>query len=334
MAQMMLARAAGPRHMVKVMGYAAAPVILGPLLGPVLAGAILQHSSWRWLFYINVPVGVLAVGLSIFFLPKDEMEIIARRLDFVGFLLLSPGLVAFLYGFDHLKDPASPYILGVAVVLIGLFLVRARKKGAQALMNLSLFQGKTFAAAATTQFLANGVSPCFPGSGAALPHRGLSRSPQKTGFLLAPLAIGMMCSYPLVGGFANRFGIRKVSAGGALLRLCHRAVRIHGTLWSFYVPPVGDAVCSRHRSGSDWYSLPLRGLFISPEKGPAHGHHYAEYPAKTWRPHHDDCGNDGDRLEGSQWSAILSFSFERGVYLSHGASKFARLVRVPAANAN
>jgi EmrB/QacA subfamily drug resistance transporter len=217
MAQMMLARAAGPRHMVKVMGYAAVPVILGPLLGPVLAGAILQHSSWRWLFYINVPVGVLAVGLSIFFLPKDEMEVVARRFDFVGFLLLSPGLVAFLYGFDHLKDPTSPYILGVAVVLIGLFLVRARKKGAQALMNLSLFQGKTFAAAATTQFLTNGVSLCFQVLVPLYLMEGCHVSPQKTGLLLAPLGIGMMCSYPLVGGLANRFGIRKVSAGGALL---------------------------------------------------------------------------------------------------------------------
>lgn len=217
MAQMMLARAAGPRHMVKVMGYAAVPVLLGPLLGPVLAGAILQHSSWRWLFYINVPVGVLAVGLSIFFLPKDEREVIPRRLDFLGFLLLSPGLVAFLYGFEHLKDPTSPYILGVAAVSIGLFLVRARKKGAQALMNLSLFRGRTFAAAATTQFLANGVSLCFQVLVPLYLIDSCHLSPQKTGFLLAPLGIGMMCSYPLVGGFASRFGIRRVSAGGALL---------------------------------------------------------------------------------------------------------------------
>jgi MFS family permease len=102
-------------------------------------------------------------------------------------------------------------------VLIGLFLVRARKKGEQALMNLSLFRGKTFAAAATTQFLANGVSLCFQVLVPLYLIEGCHVSPQKTGFLLAPLGIGMMCSYPLVGEFAHRFGIRKVSAGGALL---------------------------------------------------------------------------------------------------------------------
>jgi len=96
-------------------------------------------------------------------------------------------------------------------VLIGLFLFRARKKGARALMNLSLFRGKTFAAAATTQFLANGVSLCFQVLVPLYLIEGCHVSPQKAGFLLAPLGVGMMCSYPLVGEFAHRFGIRRVS---------------------------------------------------------------------------------------------------------------------------
>src|ERR1700733_13959424 len=64
MTQMMIARAAG-KHMARVIGYAAVPVMLGPLLGPVIAGAILQHASWRWLFLINLPVGALAIVLAI-----------------------------------------------------------------------------------------------------------------------------------------------------------------------------------------------------------------------------------------------------------------------------
>src|SRR6202789_315332 len=58
MAQMMLARAAG-RHMARVMGYAALPILLGPILGPVLAGTILAHATWSWLFYLHVPVRIL-----------------------------------------------------------------------------------------------------------------------------------------------------------------------------------------------------------------------------------------------------------------------------------
>ena len=70
MAQMMIARAAG-KHMARIMGYAAVPILLAPLLGPVIAGAILQYASWRWLFLINLPVGALAIALAIFFLPND-----------------------------------------------------------------------------------------------------------------------------------------------------------------------------------------------------------------------------------------------------------------------
>src|ERR1700728_4418654 len=71
MAQMMVARAAG-KHMAQVVGIAALPILLAPLLGPVIAGAILQFSSWRWLFLINLPVGVLALALAAAFLPDDR----------------------------------------------------------------------------------------------------------------------------------------------------------------------------------------------------------------------------------------------------------------------
>ena len=68
MAQMMMARAAGKR-MASVLGFAAMPILLAPLLGPVTAGAILQFASWRWLFLVNLPVGVLALVLAVLFLP-------------------------------------------------------------------------------------------------------------------------------------------------------------------------------------------------------------------------------------------------------------------------
>jgi EmrB/QacA subfamily drug resistance transporter len=237
MAQMMLARAAGP-HMVRVMGYAALPILLGPLLGPVLAGAVLQHLSWHWLFYINVPVGILAVTLALTLLPSDEAERNPRKLDFLGFLLLSPGLVAFLYGFDHLKSPAAPYVIVTALTLITLFLIRARKMGPQALMNLDLFRQKTFAAAAITQFLANGITLAFQVLLPLYLIEGCHLSPQRTGYLLAPLGIGMMCSYPLVGRVTQRFGIRHVSATGALITASTAAPFIYMARHGLFLVPL------------------------------------------------------------------------------------------------
>jgi EmrB/QacA subfamily drug resistance transporter len=216
MTQMMMARAAG-KHMARLMGYAAVPILIGPILGPVIAGAILQHASWRWLFLVNVPVGVLAIVLAVLFLPDDREETRSRELDLPGFALLSPGLVLFLYGSDHLGERIGLTALLVSIVLLMLFFRMAIRKGDRALIDLELFKSRTFSASATTQFMSNGIS--FAGQ-MLIPIyliRACGQSPSATGWLLAPLGVGMICSYPWMGALTQRFGIRKVSAGGALL---------------------------------------------------------------------------------------------------------------------
>ena len=218
MMQMMMARVAG-RHMARVLGYAAVPIMLAPILGPVIAGAILQHASWRWLFLVNLPVGALAIVLAIFFLPNDREETKQRDLDLVGFALLSPGLVLFLYGSDHMGERIGQIALALSVALLTMFFKVAVRKGDRALIDLQLFKGKTFAASTLTQFMSNGVS--FAGQ-MLIPIyliRACGRSPSATGWLLAPLGVGMICSYPWIGALTQRFGIRKVSAGGAFLAL-------------------------------------------------------------------------------------------------------------------
>jgi EmrB/QacA subfamily drug resistance transporter len=216
MIQLMMARAAG-KHMARLMGYAAVPILIGPILGPVIAGAILQHASWRWLFLVNVPVGVLAIVLAVLFLPDDREETRSRELDLPGFALLSPGLVLFLYGSDHLGERIGLTALLVSIVLLVLFFRMAIRKGDRALIDLQLFKSRTFSASATTQFMSNGIS--FAGQ-MLIPIyliRACGQSPSATGWLLAPLGVGMICSYPWMGALTQRFGIRKVSAGGALL---------------------------------------------------------------------------------------------------------------------
>jgi EmrB/QacA subfamily drug resistance transporter len=216
MAQMMMARAAG-KHMARVIGYAAVPVMLGPILGPVIAGAILQHASWRWLFLVNLPVGILAIVLAILFLPNEREESRSRELDLAGFALLSPGLVLFLYGSDHVTERSGLAALLLSLALLAAFFRMAMRKGDRALIDLRLFKSKTFSASTITQFMSNGIS--FAGQ-MLIPIyliRACGQSPSATGWLLAPLGLGMICSYPWMGALTHRFGIRKVSAGGALL---------------------------------------------------------------------------------------------------------------------
>ncbi len=218
MAQMMIARAAG-KHMAQVVSVAALPVLLAPLVGPVMAGAILQFASWRWLFLINLPVGVVALALALAFLPNDREETRPRSLDIIGLALLSPGLVLFLYGADHLGERIGVVALGAAIVMFALFYRTARTKGDAALIDLRLLKGKVFSASIASMFMVNGIS--FAGQ-MLIPIylvRACGLSPSRTGLLLAPLGLGMLCTYPFMGRLTRRFGIRKLAATGALLAL-------------------------------------------------------------------------------------------------------------------
>jgi len=218
MAQMMIARAAG-KQLARVAGYAALPVLLGPILGPVIAGAILQHASWRWLFFVNLPVGALALLLATVFLPDDRRQGKRRPLDFAGLAMLSPGLVLILYGSDHVNHRLGIAALATGLALLACFVRTATRKGPDALLDLQLFKGRVFPISALTQFLSNGI--VFAGQ-MLIPFYligACGRSPSATGLMLAPLGLGMACSLPSLGALTRRFGLRNVSAGGALLAL-------------------------------------------------------------------------------------------------------------------
>ena len=93
--QSILARAAGPQRMGRVMSVIGVPTVMGPVLGPVLGGLIVSNFSWRWIFYINVPIGIVTLLLSSRFLANiSEHEKIRTSFDTLGFCLLGPGLAA------------------------------------------------------------------------------------------------------------------------------------------------------------------------------------------------------------------------------------------------
>ncbi|MFD1559680.1 DHA2 family efflux MFS transporter permease subunit [Paraburkholderia silviterrae] len=218
MAQMIVARAAG-KQMARVIGYMAVPVLAAPILGPLVAGAILQHASWRWLFLLNLPIGVLALVLAWRFLPYDRTQTRPRELDWMGLMLLSPALVLFLYGCARLGGPVGMVALPVSVTLLMAFLYVQRRKGDRALLDLGLFRGTVFGAVASTQFLSNGAM--FAGQ-ALVPMfliDACGRSPGEMGWMLMPMGLGMLLTYLWMGKLTTWFGVRKLALGGALLAL-------------------------------------------------------------------------------------------------------------------
>src|SRR4051794_4839948 len=121
-----LTRAAGPQRVGRVMAIIGVPMLLGPILGPILGGWLVDDVSWRWIFFINLPIGLVALALSLRILPRDRPQP-AERFDTLGLFLLSPGLALVIYGLAKSTSAGgfgAPAVWGTALVgfaLLGAF---------------------------------------------------------------------------------------------------------------------------------------------------------------------------------------------------------------------
>src|SRR6478609_6866733 len=154
--QIILVKAAGPRALPRLMSMIGVPIILAPVFGPTIGGLLIEHAGWEWIFFVNIPIGILAVALGRRLLPADEPEH-AGKLDALGLSLIATGLVGFTYGLAETGTTgtiASPHVLvpligGIA--LVATFLIRSLRIP-EPLLDIRLFSNRAFAAAAFTTF--------------------------------------------------------------------------------------------------------------------------------------------------------------------------------------
>lgn len=298
MAQMLCARAAGPQ-MARVAGAITVPVLLAPLLGPVVAGTILSVASWHWIFLLNIPFGAAGLGLGCLFLRDEGEERRPRRLDLAGLALLSPALVGFLYGIDHIPGRVGIASLIASAVPGWLFFRRAFRLGDDALIDLRLFRSPVFSGAARAMFFVNGVS--FAGQMLVpmwLIHACGVR-PEQAGWLMAPVGLGMMCTYPFMGRLTDRFGIRHLAGGGALVGLA-------GTLLLMVLAWHGLTV------GLLAVALVLRGIGTSSIGIPSMSAGYGAV-ARQDLPMASTALNIVQRLGGPTWSTVCAIALGWGL---------------------
>ncbi|MBO1419100.1 MDR family MFS transporter [Streptomyces sp. FH025] len=213
--QAIMVRAAGPSRIGRVMGTLLLPISLAPVLGPVLGGLVLEHLDWRWMFLLNVPVGLLTLLLAARWLPAEGPNELPRpRLDVTGLPLLSPGLTALVYGLSTVGDggAAGPVAVGAGSVLLlayGGHALRAGRRRLRApLIDLRLFARRGFAVATANSFLQGAVlySSMFlvPLYYQQVEHTGAVEA----GLLLAPQALGTAVTALLAGRIADRVAPR------------------------------------------------------------------------------------------------------------------------------
>src|SRR6266568_5141927 len=218
--QTILAQAAGPARMGRVMSVIGVPMLLAPVLGPVIGGAIIAAAGWRWIFLINLPIGIAAVVLAQRLLPDAKPQL-GQRLDLRGLMLLSPGIAIFLYGMSQAANQGRVDVARMAVAvlgaaLVGLFAWHAKRRGGAALIDVSLFARRGFAAAAVMNLL---MCIALFGLLILLPLyyqvvRGANAL--DVGLLLIPQGIGAALAMPLAGRLTDKIGARAVVLAGTL----------------------------------------------------------------------------------------------------------------------
>jgi EmrB/QacA subfamily drug resistance transporter len=208
-----LAQAAGPQRIGRVMGVIGVPMLLAPVLGPILGGLIVTHLSWRWIFFVNLPIGLVGVVLAAKLLPEGRAEgrhASPGRLDWRGLLMLSPGVALLVFGLSEVSTHGSLTFEGVVPMLAGVLLVvafalRAWRTPAP-VVDVRLFEDRGFTAAAITIFL---VGAALFGSLLLLPlyfQIGRGLSPLDAGLLMAPQGLGAALGMNRGGRLTDRVG--------------------------------------------------------------------------------------------------------------------------------
>jgi len=204
----------------RALGINGLAVSLGIILGPTLGGLILANFGWHWIFFVNLPIGAIAIPIAIFSLPKNQHNK-SEKFDFAGALLILLSLSSLLFGLTFSQDKGflslqSLSLFTLFVVFLVLF-IRTEQKVEQPVVELHLFKNLIFSVNLITGFLTFVASA---GTIFLIPfylQNVLGYNPELAGMLMAVFPIMLGISGPLSGWLSDRFGFRLLTVLGLIV---------------------------------------------------------------------------------------------------------------------
>jgi EmrB/QacA subfamily drug resistance transporter len=218
--RLVILRTVPKAELISALAWLTIPALIGPVIGPPLGGFITTFIDWRWIFWINIPVGILGVILATRYVEnirEDEMP----PLDLKGFVLSGIGLAGVAFGFTTIGQDLLPQGLAFGLLALGaafcLLYVRHAGKTAAPLLDLNLLKVETFFASVVGGFLFRVGIGAMPFLLPLLFQLGFGLTPFESGMLTFAGAIGALAMKTAAAPILRRFGFRRVLMVNAVI---------------------------------------------------------------------------------------------------------------------
>jgi EmrB/QacA subfamily drug resistance transporter len=218
--RLVLLRTVAKSDLVRAMSYVSVPALIGPVMGPPLGGFIVTYASWRWIFFINIPIGILGIIL-VNLLVGDLKETGRRPFDFSGFALTGVGLATLAFGFENVGRGAVSTAMVIALLTIGaactVLYVRHASRAAHPIIDLGLMTIPTYASATIGGFLFRMGLGALPFLLPLMLQVGFGLDPLSSGLLTFASAAGAMTMKMTAAQIIRTLGFRIVLVGDAVI---------------------------------------------------------------------------------------------------------------------
>lgn len=211
--RLVVLRVTPKEELMTAIAYLSWPGLVAPILGPPLGGFITTYASWRWIFYLNLPIGLAGIGLVALFVPNQKAEQ-ASAFDLHDFLLTSGSLICLMYGTELVGRQTSTWPVTLAWlaggIVLGAIAVRHAKRQARPLLDLSLLKIRTFAANVWGGGLCRITIGSVPFLLPLMFQVGFGMNAFTSGMLVLAVFAGNLGMKPLTTPLLRRYGFRSV----------------------------------------------------------------------------------------------------------------------------